>query len=136
MAQLVGGPFHGHVVEMGDSKPLVMFDQASCMEGAEYLLDPTQCAYIYEGTPSTEGAASLLHCFNAFLKEYEDDSDQSKPRQGTGQHCEISSRNQQGDARVLREGQDEVPPEPQEEVQETFWKEEVTHVDGTSTEDG
>ena len=124
MAQLVGGPFHGHVVETGERKPLVMFDQTSCMDGARYKYDPTQCAYIYEGAPSTEGAASLLHWFNAFLKEYEDDSHQSERRQGAGQDCPISSRSQQGDARVLSKGQDRVPPGPQEEVQETFWEEE------------
>ena len=119
--QLVGGPFHGDTTELGEGRPLVLFDQASCMEGAKYTLDPKQRAYIYEGTPSTEEAASLLHWFEPFLKEYEDDSYQSESRQGPGQCCEISSRNQQGDARVLPEGQDEVPPESQSEVQATLW---------------
>ena len=127
MAQLVGGPFHGHVVEMGDRKPLVMFHQTSCMDGAEYNYDPKQRAYIYEGTPSTEGAASLLHWFNAFLKEYEDGDTNTERIKGV---CLDREHRQEA------EGQDEVPAKPKVEVQETLWKEEVNHADGTSTEVG
>ena len=116
MAQLVGGPFHGHVVEKGERKPLVMFDQTSCMDGARYKYDPTQCAYIYEGTPSTEGAASLLHWFNAFLKEYEDESPLREGQEGKAR--ETGELLGEG-----AEGQGEVPPEPQVEVQETLWEE-------------
>ena len=133
MAQLVGGPFHGHVVEMGERKSLVMFHQTSCMDGAEYNYDPKQRAYIYEGTPSTEGAASLLHWFNAFLKEYEDDY-KSRDRGEGAQHA--GEPRSGFEPRQEAKGQDEVPPEPQVEVQETLWKEEVTHADGTPTEDG
>jgi len=113
IVQLVGGPFHGDTTELGEGKPLVMFDQTSCMEGAKYTLDPEQCAYIYEGTPSTEEAASLLHWFEPFLKEYEDDAihqgrDRESHEQATPERQEI-------------QGQDEVPPESQSEVQATLW---------------
>tara|TARA_R100001594_G_scaffold24418_1_gene47929 strand:- start:210 stop:566 length:357 start_codon:yes stop_codon:yes gene_type:complete len=113
IVQLVGGPFHGDTTELGEGKPLVMFDQTSCMEGAKYTLDPEQCAYIYEGTPSTEEAASLLHWFEPFLKEYED----AAVRQGQASEAdETGELLGQGP-----EGQDEVPPESQSEVQATLW---------------
>jgi hypothetical protein len=112
MVQLVGGPFHGDTVDMGEGKPLVVFDQTSCMEGARYSLDPEQRAYYYEGTPSTEEAVSLLHWFEPFLREHEDDD---KIRQ----RCE--GVRPTGEPECEAEGQDEVPPEPKIEVQETLW---------------
>ena len=119
IVQLVGGPFHGDTTQLGEGKPLVVFDQARCMEGAEYTLDPKQRDYIYEGTPPTEEAASLLHWFKAFLKEHEDVNDTKMPRgirQGQeGKANEAGELPRQGDER-----QDEVPPEPQGEVQETI----------------
>lgn len=84
------------------------------MEGAKYTLDPKRRAYIYEGAPPTEEAASLLHWFEAFLKEHEDDN-QLREGQG-GKANEAGELPRQG-----AEGQDEVPPEPQGEVQETLW---------------
>ena len=127
MAQLVGGPFHGYVVETGEREPLVMFNMAGCKDGAEYNYDPKQCAYIYEGTPSTEGAASLLLLFGPFTKEYKD-ADTNRNR---SKGVRVS-----GEPRQEAQGQDKVPAKPQVEVQETLWKEEVNHADGTSTEDG
>ena len=96
IVQLVGGPFHGDTAELGEGKPLVMFDQARCMEGAKYTLDPKQCAYIYEGAPSTEEAVSLLHWFEPFLKEDEDAAIRQGQRSETDEEGESLEQESEG----------------------------------------
>ena len=113
IVQLVGGPFHGDTTELGEGKPLVWFSRKSCMEGARYTLDPEQRAYYYEGAPSTEEAVSFLHGFEPYLRE--DDHATVRQRKESETYS-TGTPDEQGD-----KGQDEVPPEPQVEVQETLW---------------
>ena len=115
IVQLVGGPFHGDTTELGEGKPLVWFSRKSCMEGARYTLDPEQRAYYYEGAPSTEEAVSFLHGFEPFLRE----DDHATVRQRKESETGTSFRN--GPDEQEAQGQDEVPPETQVEVQETLW---------------